>query len=97
MFGEEQRDLSIARPERAAAHPHDLAGAEQRVQIARVVLRDAGGEDARLEIGRGNEGALQLLDGIKERGGSALGRLDPVPCDGEAREGFLLDRRDFAA
>jgi len=74
-----------------------LAGAEQRVQIARVVLRDAGGEDARLEIGRGNEGALQLLDGIEERGGSALGRLDPVPCDGEAREGFLLDRLDFAA
>ena len=97
MLREEQRDLAVARPERAPAHPHELARCQQRVEVPRVVAPHARREDPRLEIRRRHERAFELRDRLEERGLAALGRVEAVPGRGEAAEGVLLDRLDLAA
>ena len=73
MLREEERDAAVLRTERAATHPHDRPGSEERVEVARVVFGDACGQDARLEIGSGHERALELRDRIEQRRLSAFG------------------------
>src|SRR5690348_18077189 len=96
MLREEERDAAVLRTERAATHPHDLPRSEQRVEVARVVSLDARREDARLEVRRRDERALELGDRVEQRGLSLRRRVDAVPRDREASERVLLDRLDLA-
>src|SRR2546428_11944670 len=50
MLGKEQCDTPVLRANCAAAHPHDRTGAEQGVEVTRVVLLDASRQDPCLEI-----------------------------------------------
>ena len=72
MLGQEKRDPTVLRAERGTAHPHDRAGAKERIEVAWIVFRHAGRQDARLEIRRRHECALELCDRVEERGLSAL-------------------------
>ena len=58
VLGEEEPDLAVVRAARTPADPDRGAGCEERVEIALVVATHARRQDARLEIGRGNERAL---------------------------------------
>ena len=97
VLGEEERDLSVLGTERAPAHPHDRAGPEERVEVTRIVFRDARRKDSRLEIRRRHERALELRDRVEERGLPTFGRIDAVPGHRESTERVLFNRLDLAA
>src|SRR5207245_3689630 len=97
MLGEEQRDTSVLRANCSAAHPHDRTGAEQGVEVTRVVLLDASRQDPCLEIRRRDERAFELRDRVDERGLPALAGIDAVPGHREPAERILVDRLNLAA
>src|SRR5207248_9338763 len=90
-------DLAVARRDRAAADPDDGAGGEERVEVALVGGGDARGEDAHLEVRRGDERALELRDRVEQGRLAGARRLDAVPGEREARERDLLDGLDLFA
>src|SRR6202158_6034272 len=97
MLGEKDRDLAVVRTGRSAADPDRRSRREERVEVALVVVADARREDARLEIGRGNEGALQLRDRVEERALAGARRVEAVPRRREPGQRPLFDGLDLAA
>ena len=97
VLGQVQRDLAVARPDRAATGPDDRARGKQRVEVALVIARDPRREDPRFEIRRGDECALELRDRVEERGLAGARRVHAVPREREPRERDLFDRLDLFA
>ena len=97
MLGEKERDSSVLRAKRSAAHPHDRARAEESVKVSWVVFLDTGREDVRLEIRRGHERAFELRDRVEERGLPTLAGIDAVPRHRESTERVLIHRLDLTA
>src|ERR1700687_3454647 len=88
MLGEKDRDLAVVRTGGSATDPDRRSRREEPVEVALVVVADARREDARLEIGRGNEGALQLRDRVEARAltGARAGEQGP-PAAAQSRGG----------
>ena len=101
--GEVQRHPPVAVAERLHAHPHHLARAAEEVEVGRTVRRHARRQQVALEHGRGERGALELLDHVEERVGTAAherrgpGHRHVVPLRQEAREGRGRRRLDLLA
>ncbi len=79
------------------ADPDDFAGGHDGVEIAGAVVGDARGEDFAFEFGDEERGALKIFDGVEKCVEASAARGNSLPARGEAREGALLDRFDFAA
>jgi len=66
VLGEIEGHAPVVLAQAAAAHPHDLAGRRQGVEVRVVIARHARGEDVGLEGRRRHRHALQPLDRFEQ-------------------------------
>ena len=74
-----QRDPAVARAERAAARPNDLAHRYQLIEQARSVVADARGDDVTLDHAGRQGQTLELEDDLQEAVDSTRAHRDAVP------------------
>ena len=74
-----KRHPSVAAAHRFTTHPHNIAGRQQRVQVTRLIVDDARGQNLTFQI-RGDQcRALQNFNRIKQRIHPAARRGHPLP------------------
>ena len=85
------------RADGAGADPDDLARGAQRVEVGRLVLGQAGGEDVALERRGDQRRALQLAETSTSASSPRRPAPDAVPAGQEAGQGAGVDRLHLAA
>ncbi len=93
MVGQEQRDPTVAFPQRFDADPHDLAGRDQSIEIRRRVALNARRQDLAFELGGGDWRSLKRFHGIEDRVEAATAWPgDGLPGQREPAQRALFDR-----
>src|SRR5205085_5282466 len=96
-IGEVKRDTTSASAEWLDADPDDLARGAERVEIGRLVIVDARGEDFVFEDRRRERIALNRFECFEDAVESAAASRHALPRCDDARERRLFDRFDFLA
>ena len=86
-----QPNPSVALANRVEADPVHLARRNQGVEIGGAIAADARGKNLRLQNGRGQRRALQVLDRVQQGIQAAPGLDDALPARDQPGEHGLLD------
>ena len=97
LVAEHEPHATVAGAERARAHPHDLAGRAQRVEIGGPVLGQARRQHVGLEHRRRDRRARQHAEHVDDAVDAAPVRADAVPRRQEAGERAAVDGLDLLA